>query len=87
MHYEREVGTRGTILKLESKDLIRKRHRRSPDFLDSFVLACRETAGRRIFSTWNGPESRVERNRRLKNVLGFGRHNVTHAPSISDALK
>lgn len=43
VHFEREAGEHGPLVKIEPKEKIKERHGRSPDHLDAFVLALRET--------------------------------------------
>jgi hypothetical protein len=64
-HYSREMGTKGDVMKLESKDDIRARHGRSPDNADALVLACRENLGPIISSSPSPAEvQRARRSRR-----------------------
>lgn len=53
VHFKRDVASKTglPVIKLEPKDDVKAAHGRSPDNLDAFVLACRETAPARIVGT------------------------------------
>ena len=48
-HFDRKSDGYGSVVRLEPKDAVKKRHGRSPDTWDADILAMRETTGGKMF--------------------------------------
>lgn len=67
-HFERKSDGYGSVVQLEAKEHVRKRHGRSPDTWDADILAMRETSGGRMFGQMGSKVAQPIVNGRLRRT-------------------